>query len=222
MYKLVVLALIAASITADTLTAACPEDPYCRSCNSAKCALCAYSYADSNGICQVPTTAVDNCIAYSSATACATCDYGYYLSSNSCTAISTTNCEIVSASAPATCLGCANSLLVTSAGACTGGATCTLANCDICASNTNCYECDDKYSLTTSTATSTTAAATTCVAQPTSNCSSVASSSNTACGICDDGYSMGASAVCTSSSVQDNVTIFSAIVALFAFIKLIA
>lgn len=215
MYKLIVLAMIAASIAA-TQTAACPADEYCRSCSSTKCSLCSSSYADSNGICQLPTTSVSNCVAYSSATVCSACDYGYYLNSNACTAIAITNCEIVTASAPTTCTACSGSVLVNSSGTCTSGATCTLSNCDICYTNTNCAMCDSNYSLTVS------ATAATCVAEPTNDCFMVASSSSSTCGACDSGYYYATGAACTSSSVQDNAAIFSAVVALFAFIKLVA
>ena len=267
MYKLVAIALVASSILAQTSsttstsntgsttttsgttsgsttttvtlrTAACPSDVYCLSCNSTKCALCAYSYADSNGICQLPTNSVTNCVSYSSATVCAACDYGYYLNNGACTAITVTDCEVVSASAPTVCVGCDNSKLASSTGSCTSGTSCTLSNCDICQSNTKCLKCSDNYSLTSSG---------TCVAEPTSDCFQVAASTTTTsgsttgstttssgttttgsttttssvCGICDYGYYANGTS-CTVSSAQASAGIFAVFVSMFAFVKLFA
>lgn len=249
MYKLVALALIAASIAAQTTntgttntgttntgttntgttntgttttgttttgtttvvarTAACPNDEYCIACNGAKCTACAYSYLDANGICQVPTTKISRAVAYTNATTAAGCAEGYYLNNNACTAISVTDCAYVASTAPNVCVGCENSKLPTTAGACTGGAACTLANCDICSSNTRCLKCSSKYALTTDG---------TCISEPTGNCRTA---TGTTCTACDLGYYANSNS-CKSSSIQDNVTIVSAVVALLAFMKLIA
>ena len=190
-------------------TKACPNDEYCLACSSAnKCTSCAGSYADANGICQVPTTKVSNCLSYSSATACAACNQGYYLNNNACTTINVTNCAYVNPTAATTCIGCENSKLAGTTGNC-DGATCTLSNCSICNTNTKCLECNSKYSLNTDG---------TCVSEPTANC---ANSSGSACTICEEGY-YASSGSCKESSVQGNATIFSAIIALLAFVKLIA
>ena len=249
MYKLITLAMIAAftfaqtststsattttststSTTSTARTAACPADEYCLSCNSTKCTQCIYSYADSNGICQVPTTSITNCRFYSSATVCTACEAGYYVNTagSACTAIAISNCEYVSSSATSTCLVCANSKLVDSTGKCSGSTDCTLANCDLCLSNTSCAQCNSAYSLVSTTSGSTTTY--TCVAEPTANCNAAvvtaatsSAAASTTCSTCDDGYYYSTGAKCTASSVQNNAAIFSVVAALFAFVKLLA
>lgn len=221
MYKLVAIALVAASIMAQAATTtantvAYPADPYCRGGATNTCASCGGSYAGANGICQRYTAEIVHCERYATATTCAECEHGFYLNNNACTAIGVTDCAVVTPTAPTICTGCENSKIATATGSCTDGANCTLANCDICASNTRCLRCSARYSLT---------AANTCVSQPHANCLAVTTSTGatpvTTCSLCEFGYySTGTS--CVATDVQDNASIFSALVALFAFVKLMA
>lgn len=227
MYKLVAIALVAASIMAQAATntnnsgvvartAAFPADELCLSGSGSTCTLCGTSRLGTNGICQYATSKIDHCRRFSSDTTCSECEEGYYLNNNACTAIATTDCAYVTPSAPTICTGCENGKLPTAAGSCTDGANCTLANCEICGSNTRCIRCGSRYSLTSTN---------TCVAQPFDNCAAVVTSSGanptTTCSVCHDNhYHTGTS--CAPTEAQDNVSIFSAIVALFAFVKLMA
>lgn len=252
MYKLVALALIAASISAQTSsttnnssstntastntastnnsstaattsttanTAAYPADKYCLSGANAKCTLCAYSYLNSSGICQAPTTKISNCLSYTNATTCGTCADGYNLVSNACQAITITDCLAVTTTTTAatsttaattstTCSVCNNAKLPAN-GSCTNGTACSLSNCSICASATRCYQCAAKYAINTDG---------TCVSENTANCRVGTTS---ACTTCDLGY-YNTGTACTSSSVQGSTYIVSAVVALLAFVKLIA
>ena len=246
MYKLVALALIAASISADTTsttnssstntaststsstaattsttanTSAYPADKYCLSGASGKCTLCAYSYLNSSGICQPPTTKISNCFSYTNANTCASCSDGYMLVSNACQAITITDClnatttttaatSTTAATTSTTCNICSNAKLPAN-GSCTNGTACSLSNCSSCASATKCYQCAAKYAINTDG---------TCVSENTANCRAGTTSS---CTTCDIGY-YNTGTACTSSSVQGSTYIVSAVVALLAFVKLIA
>ena len=125
-----VLALILnMTITADA-NGQCPSaDRYCLSCSGTTCVACAYAYADTNGLCHPPTTYVDNCITYTSATVCGGCDDGYYLSGNSCVEISVTDCVDVEVTAPTKCVVCDDGYKADpAAGTCTT-TVCGITNC---------------------------------------------------------------------------------------------
>lgn len=234
MYKLVALALVAASIATQTATttgtttttttttartAAYPNDEYCLAGASSKCTTCAYSYLDANGICQPPTSKLNNCIIYSNATTCTACDEGYNLVNNACQAITIADCLAVTTTTTAatgttaattttTCTVCNNKKLPAN-GTCANGTACNLSNCDVCASSTRCARCSEKYAVSTDG---------TCISEAVANCRI---GTATACTTCDLGYYNNATS-CKDSSVQDSTYIMSAIVALLAFVKLIA
>lgn len=228
MYKLVAfLAIVSMINAADTdasdtnatstaRTDACPKDEYCLSCNGTSCTQCISSYPDDKGICQLPTTAVDDCLFYNSASACKTCDGGFYLnSSGACVAIKIDNCLSVNASAPTICTICDDKRLPDDKGACPSTSTCSLDNCDVCASSTTCSVCSSGYALTSSTTL-------TCVKENVTNCA-INGTSSTTCATCEEGY-YAATNACTASNAQDDsgVKVLSVIVALLAFGKLIA
>lgn len=212
MYKLVAIALIAASITAadaEVRKTACPGDELCLSCNSTKCSFCIYSYADTAGICQRPTKEVKNCLNYSSATACANCNDGFYLKDNACVSITVPDCADVAVTAPTVCTICEKSKLPkATVGTCTDGETCTLQYCEQCTSNTQCAYCKSGYSLSNNV----------CVAETVKNCAALNGST---CSVCQPNYYNSASG-CTATKAQSNAAIFSAFVALLAFFRIMA
>lgn len=215
MYKLVALALIAASITAaDAVvarTAACPADELCLSCGSdKKCTLCAYGYPNTAGICQFPTEFLDDCYTYSSATACQGCDEGYYLKSNACVAITITDCVVVNSTDNTKCAVCDNGKYPSAAGTCTDGTACpsTLTNCDKCASATVCVDCKANFSLSNNA----------CVAETVDNCAQLNGAN---CVRCEPDY-YAADNTCKATSAQESSYIFSAVVAFLVFAKLMA
>lgn len=206
MYKVIVLALVLCStMAADAVTAntaACPNDEYCQTCGADnKCTYCANAYIDANGICQPPTTAIDDCFNYTSATVCSECQWEYYLSGNKCVKIDIDDCWDVNPTAPTKCTICGNGKLPTADGSCKDGADCTVEDCEACNSATTCEVCDDDYTVVS----------TKCAKETVDNCGEA---TGTVCTLCLDGYYASGN-TCKESSVQENVSIFSA-VALFA------
>ena len=59
--------LLFVSLFIATLSSMC-TDKYCLSCTNNVCSGCALRYLDANQMCMAPTTAVANCLMYSSAT----------------------------------------------------------------------------------------------------------------------------------------------------------
>jgi len=220
MYKLVAIALIAASIAAaDTApvarTAACPADELCLTCDGVKCTACAYGYSNAAGICQFPTTSVKNCNSYSSATACSSCEEGYYLNNNACTAISIANCD-VAATDRTKCLVCDNGKIPhATTGGCTDGTACTLANCDRCLTATTCADCKTKFTLISPTSATTPG---TCVAETIAGCAIINAGN---CIRCESDFYAAAN-TCKATTAQESSVIFSAIVAFLVFAKLMA
>ena len=85
-----------ADTTADTTatknTGKCSEglDKNCGQCVLGKCTMCWDMYADTDGICQKPTTTIENCETYLTATTCKSCKLGYKLSTDT-TCVKNTN-----------------------------------------------------------------------------------------------------------------------------------
>lgn len=185
------------------------------SCLSTACIACVHSYPDSAGKCQPYTTAVANCVMYSSATTCMACDNGYYLSGNSCVAVSDSNCNDVEASAPTVCTECKNNKQFdTTTGKCNDTA-CGIANCARCSLDSSkkfvCSYCNDGYSRTTTG---------TCVSEVTANC---VATDGTNCSLCKPGY-YDSGSTCTKSdlysyegSVQ-NLSMFAVLLVLLSFL----
>lgn len=179
-FNIVIALAMQVIVTADA-NGQCPTaDRYCLGCSGLTCVECAYSYADTNGICQPPTTYVDNCVAYANATVCASCDEGYYLSGNTCVEITITDCVALDSTAPTKCVVCDNAYKADpAAGTCTD-TVCGITNCAKCSvtavgtSNVAvCVECNSGYALNSSFA---------CVAELTGNCLIQDSS---ACSLCE-------------------------------------
>ena len=133
-------------------------DEYCGSCDGTKCTNCYASFLKENA-CEAPTTAIDNCVAYSSATVCSACNLGYEVKDSKCSAITITNCLVVSESK---CVLCDNGLH-DAEGKCPGTTACTIENCKWCnkpSDAESCSKCNDGYLTSgTSCVTETTALA---------------------------------------------------------------
>ena len=134
----------------------CPgSDEYCLYCMNDTCASCAMTYLKEK-VCTEPTTKIDYCTGYSSATLCSDCDMGYKLSSDkkSCVSLGIDNCAGVDDEAPTKCVLCMNSKKNDPAtGKCTDD-DCTVKNCKMChvASEGGvtlevCGWCNDGYSM---------------------------------------------------------------------------
>ena len=131
----------------ETANGKCEEgkDEYCALCKSKACTSCYGSYV-SSGQCMAPTTALDNCLAYSSATACSTCEPKYNLDSGKCTASTVENCLVASGT---DCLSCDGLHDATDDKKCSGTA-CTVENCVSCKKESDvemCYGCAAEYEL---------------------------------------------------------------------------
>lgn len=204
MNKLIIIAFI----TTCALSAACPADPYCTSCDGAKCLICVNSFLGANDICQAATAEIDNCYTYATATTCSECDWDYYVSSNTCKKITLDGCAMLNENGT-TCFICADSKLPVN-GLCADGTECTLENCEFCLSATVCYECDAGYSVGTDGK---------CVKNTVTGCTNIASAT---CAVCDWGYYHTGTS-CVETDVQGNYAgILSAIIALVAFVKVAA
>lgn len=171
MKSLMILSLTIAAVFSAEANGVCPNaDRYCLSCNGTACSSCAYSYLDTAGKCQPPTTMLDYCTTYQSATVCGGCEHGYYLNSaKSCVEIAIDDCEATLTNAGAKCSVCDDGNRADSAtGKCTETA-CGITNCELCSvvaltagtDTVTCVECSNGYAFTTSN---------TCAAEVTANC----------------------------------------------------
>ena len=123
------------------------KDEYCGKCESDKCTTCYKSYSDENGQCKEPTTTIENCLIYSSATACLSCDLGY--SGDNCTAISISNCGMLSLTESSKCAFCNGVQEAETNETCSGDA-CTIENCYTCSGTgeaQTCSSCSAGYEL---------------------------------------------------------------------------
>ena len=130
----------------ETANGACKDgkDEYCMSCVSDKCVLCGGSWVD-DGQCKAPTTEVEYCKFYSSATACQTCDLGY--SGTSCSSISIENCLSLNSEDSTKCMYCKGVTNDDDLTKCSGDA-CTVSNCMSCKGTGDdqlCHVCDEGY-----------------------------------------------------------------------------
>ena len=132
------------------LSGSCPDsDKHCLSCVSDSCAVCAASFATSNGECEAVTKPLDGCVTYHSEGVCKACIPGYFLASRrTCQKIAIPNClELRSFSA---CHVCAKRILAEN-GICNGTRTCSDKNCEQCAIQFGqevCVKCRAKFTLT--------------------------------------------------------------------------
>lgn len=88
----------------------CPgSDEYCLYCNDDTCTSCAMTYLNGK-VCAEPTTKIDYCVGYESATLCNSCDVGYKLSSDkkSCAAVDIDGCAVVNDEKPTECMMCSD------------------------------------------------------------------------------------------------------------------
>ena len=129
--KFVVMLLIITpwALAEETANGKCEEgkDEYCAVCTDKKCTSCYGSYV-SEGQCMAPTTALDNCTAYSSATACTSCEAKYKIDAGKCVAETIANCLY---SLSADCLLCDGLHDPEDEKKCKGTA-CTIADCTTC------------------------------------------------------------------------------------------
>ena len=177
------------------------KDEFCLACAGEACIGCASSYLDATTKqCMAPTTALDDCLSYESATKCSGCKDKYYLNSSAaCVEITEANCFMTDTAGK--CTHCDNGIVGTD-GKCPGTTACTVANCSVCQivdAKETCVKCADTY-----------------LAMADGTCSTGASNSNCAmlttagkCGICMPGYydsSKKAAAtdnsICTASTRQ--------------------
>lgn len=188
-------------VTLSVFTARCPADEYCLRCvtngDTQNCASCAESYA-ADGICTAPTTKIDNCWDYETATTCLNCKLGYQLNTakTACTEITIDNCERVS---DGKCVQCEDEKLLevtTTANTCTDTDCASISNCDkvYCSKSgtvtvTMCGECDDDYAAN--------ATATGCVSN--SNDCAVLDTDGK-CTLCKRGYYWVSNVECKESS----------------------
>ena len=189
-------------VTLSVFSARCPADEYCLRCVTAgdtqNCASCAESYAV-DGVCTAPTTEIDNCWDYATATTCSNCKLGYQLNTakTTCTEITIDNCLAVS---DGKCVGCDDEKLLevgTTTNTCTDTDCTSISNCDkvTCTKTgdttvTVCRECDDDYALNST--------GTGCVSN--SNDCAVLDSDGK-CALCRRGYYWVSNVDCKESSV---------------------
>ena len=173
---------------------------------STKCGGCMEAYLDSATFqCKPPTTAVDNCMAYSSATTCAGCKEGYYLSGNSCTKNSLDKCH--SQTSSTLCSVCEDNKLVSDDFKTCTDTDCDIDNCDYCSKGANvkvCAKCSSGYGLSATDGKCETEVTAHCLVHTGKNCMG-----------CAPGY-FSKDGACAESSLMDNINIMmSSLVALF-------
>ena len=123
-----------------TTTTSCKEgtDEYCGLCVLDKCSVCYASFANSDGMCEAPTTATDYCVQYNNATTCSTCSAGYRFTANKCEAITVENC--LSSSDNTNCDSCDGLHDKDDEKKCSG-TKCTVENCASCKTVSDKEEC---------------------------------------------------------------------------------
>lgn len=117
----------------------------CATVGATGCAQCASGFFPSAGVCTPVTSAIANCLTYSSATACSLCNYGFtLLSNNTCAANGDATC---SGSSRTRCLICDKDSFL-SAGQC-AAVPAKITGCVVYgAGGTSCVQCQPNYSLT--------------------------------------------------------------------------
>ena len=197
----------------ETANGACKDgkDEYCMTCVSDKCTVCGGSYED-EGQCKAPTTEVENCLYYSSATACQTCDMGY--SGSSCAEISIENCYGLNPLDTTKCAMCKGVTDEADLTKCSGDA-CTLSNCLSCkgtGDDQTCQACEAGYTKAENEKSCTKDAD---PAEGKEGCA------NSGCSSCSYGYyvsnASGATAACTKSTRYGSVTLMGSAIAWLTF-----
>ena len=125
--------LIATTYCADAAAKDCTAgaDKMCGQCKKASgCTMCWDGYPKDK-ICTAPTTKVENCISYKSATECSGCEENYTLASNKCTKNADPTIKNCKAQVGSLCAGCTGFELAADAKSCTETA-CKLDNCEAC------------------------------------------------------------------------------------------
>lgn len=203
MIKFIALSLIMTAI----LSAACPHDEYCVTCDGFKCTYCVNTYPDASGVCQLPTTVIDQCFSYSNINTCEECYRGYHLANNTCTKITIEDCMVLNSEDTTKCGVCDNGLLPKN-GVCKDGDDCSLDNCDLCANATTCLKCEKAYAVNLTGK---------CVKDPIDNCDIT---DGTTCIVCSHKYYQSDNK-CEKTDVQDSSLITSALMSLFVLLKLV-
>ena len=77
-----------------TMAQKCPSgDKLCLSCSGTRCTQCIFSFINSKGICQKPTSTIPNCMYYEKEGACSFCDSGFVAVSGKCIKNSFPKCK---------------------------------------------------------------------------------------------------------------------------------
>ena len=127
--------------TVADVTCKAGKDEYCGMCSVDKCSACYNSFLTAGEkACTEVTTALSNCVGYTSATECKTCNVGFMVSSGACVEITEANCtQMLDATK---CKYCDNGAPNT-AGKCDAVKACP-AGCKTCgAADTECLVCTD-------------------------------------------------------------------------------
>ena len=142
--------LIATTFGADATAKDCTAgaDKMCGSCLKASgCVVCWEGYPKDK-ICTAPTTKVDNCLTYKSATECSACEDDYLLESNKCTKLAAATIKNCKRESKGICGGCTGFDLAADGKSCTETA-CKLDNCEACGKKNGtaqtCAYCKDGY-----------------------------------------------------------------------------
>ena len=161
-------------------------DSYCSSCGTSTCIRCVNSYPNSAGVCTVPSSRVNYCASYSSATTCAECVEGYYLTGNSCKSLPS-NCAVGTGSN--VCTFCKSGYVLQN-NSCVSG-TCAQPNCARCGA-ISCAYCINGWVLGTGGVCTTGTG-------NLLNCA-IINTTNNGCGMCMNGYYISSTGGCIASS----------------------
>ena len=159
----------------------CPEDLKCRACtDDKKCKICYKSVLNADGLCEIPSTTVDNCTMYQSKTQCSECDYGFFLDKGECVKIPIEGCAVTDNVVNNICLGCFDGIPSSKDG-CNENDKCKVENCDICGINDTetCIRCESGFSLDKEN---------NCIEEPYRNCQKVEDFNSSACALCLNGF----------------------------------
>ena len=130
-----------ATEAAEDMTCAAGKDEYCGMCTDGACTNCYMSFMTSGDkMCTAITTALENCVMYSSQTVCTMCAEKYQLAAAgaSCTAVTEEMCLVYNVTT-SKCTACSNGKPGTD-GKCPGTTKCD-AGCTACG-ETMCHTCE--------------------------------------------------------------------------------
>ena len=163
--------------------------------------FCYGSFANAQGVCEVPITKVGHCLQYFANGICQYCQLDYYLTADGkCEEIKIDDCDVVSPTNPNYCIECEDGEVAVD-GKCEAGVDCDIDNCSSCILVNNikrCTRCKSRYALMNMGGDMTVCRE---EANKQENCFFL--NSQGICSVCDINYYMTATGKCERSPVLD-------------------